>query len=157
MGIDSLMVVCEDLICIDLNQIECNIVGIGLNRICEILNHKGRFRNLYKLNRQSELPGQNQNLDDLFRNNILVHILQEAESLLMSKDNVSSHHILFFSLILNHNGEEIQEFYHSLLVLVYLSMLYRNKLVSNVSGDVQHAIGRQKMCNHFDVICFKQD
>ena len=136
MRIDSLVVVLVDLILIDLNQIESNIVRIGLYRICEILNDKGSFRNLQKLNRQSKLPGQNENLDDLFWDHIIVHTFQKLESLLMRKNNVRVNDILFFSLVFNHNGEEIQEFDHGLLVLVYLSMLYRNKLVANVSSDV---------------------
>ena len=74
MGVNGFMIVLEDLIFIYFNQIESNIICIGLNRIGEILDHERCFRNLQELNGQSELPGQNENLDDLFWDNILVHI-----------------------------------------------------------------------------------
>ena len=107
MGVNGFMIVLEDLIFIHLNQIESNIICIGLNRIGEILDHERCFRNLQELNGQSELPGQNENLDNLFRNDVLTHIFKETESLLMGKDNVCVNHIHFFSLVLNHDGEEI--------------------------------------------------
>ena len=141
MSVDSLVVVLENLIFVDFDQIKGDIISIGLDGIGEVLNDEGCFGNLQELNGESELPGQNENLDDLFRNNIVAHILKEAEGLLMSKDYVRVHRILFFSLILNHNREEIEKFDDGLLVLVHLSMLYGDKLVPNVSGDVQHAIG----------------
>ena len=41
MSVDSLVVVLEDLILVDLNQIESDVIGIGLNGIGEVLNDKG--------------------------------------------------------------------------------------------------------------------
>jgi len=36
-------------------------------------------------------------------------------------------------------------------------MLDRNKLIADIVGNVEHAIGLQKMGNHFDVVQFKQN
>jgi len=72
----------------------------------------------------------------------------------MGKDNIGVHNVLFFSFVLNHDGEEIEEFDDGLLVLVYLSVLYGNQLVPNVIGDVEHAIGLQNMSDHFDIVQF---
>lgn len=73
----------------------------------------------------------------------------------MGKDNIGVHNVLFFSLVLDHDWEEIEEFDDGLLVLVYLSVLNGDKLVANVIGDVEHAIGLQDVSDHFDVIQFK--
>ena len=50
MGIDSFMIALEDLVLVHLDQIECDIVRIGLNSICKVLNYKWSFRNLQELN-----------------------------------------------------------------------------------------------------------
>jgi hypothetical protein len=36
-------------------------------------------------------------------------------------------------------------------------MFYRNKLIANIIGDVKHAIGLQKMGDHFDIIQFQKN
>jgi hypothetical protein len=156
-GVNSLVVVLEDLILINLNQIEGNIVSIGLNRVGEILNDERCFRNLQELNRQSKLSCQYKNLDNLFWDDVLAHIFKEAQSLLMGKDDVGIYHVHLLSLVLDHDGEEIQEFDNSLLVLVYLSMFYRNKLISNIVSNMEHAIGLQEMGNHLDVVQLQEN
>ena len=107
MWINGFVIVLEDLIFINFDQIESNIICIGLNRIREVLDHKRCFRNLQELNRQSELPGQDENLDNLFRDDVFTHGFKETKSLLMGKNDVGIYHVHFFSLVLNHDGEEI--------------------------------------------------
>lgn len=36
-------------------------------------------------------------------------------------------------------------------------MFYRNKLIANIIGDVKHAIGLQKMGDHFDIVQFQKN
>jgi len=102
-SVNSFVIGCEDLIFVHLDKVKRNIVSICFNGIREVLDNKRCFRNLQELDRQSELPGQDKNLDDFFWNNVLVHVFKETKSLLMGKDNVGINHILFFSLIFNHN------------------------------------------------------
>ena len=63
---------------------------------------------------------------------------------------------LVFPFVVDHYGQEIQEFNWSLLVLVDLCTFNSNQFVALIWCEMKHALRLNKMNDHLDVISLEK-
>lgn len=83
MGFDGLVGVAKDFFFVEPEQVERNLVGIGLDRLDEELNLEGNLELMHELEGESELALRNEDLDNLVLLDKLFMLFQEIQNLVV--------------------------------------------------------------------------
>ena len=156
MSFNRFLIFTEDLLLVVFQEIKCYVVCISFNRVDEKLYLERNFVYVHKCKGQSESPRKDKYIYDLVLFDKLLMRLQKLKNGFVSKYDLRFIIVLILSFILNHDGYKIDQFQGGHLVLVYLSLLDADQLVTYVFCDFVHDQVFEQMADNFIVARLKK-